>query len=214
MPRGEEAYSIAICLLEYLGTAAEAVPIKIFATDISERAIETARAGVYGEGIAAEVSAQRLQRFFLKTDRGYEISKAVRDLCVFARQDLTRDPPFSQLDLVSCRNVLIYLGPVLQDRVLPIFHYALKPGGILVLGSSETVGGFTDLFEVVDKKHKFYVRTATPSRLTFEYTPGSPTRAAGRPRRRAGARPRPPGRLPRGRPRGPGPLCPQRRRGG
>ena len=158
---GEEAYSIAICLLEYLGDAAEAMPIKIFATDISERAIEVARAGIYGEGIAAEVSAQRLQRFFLKTDRGYEINKTVRDLCVFARHDLTRDPPFSQLDLVSCRNVLIYLGPVLQDRVLPILHYALKPGGILVLGSSETVGGFTDLFEVVDTKHRFYVRTPT-----------------------------------------------------
>ena len=175
---GEEAYSLAICLLEFLGTTANTTPIKLFATDISDRAIEAARAGAYGEGITGEVSVERLQRFFVKTDRGYEISKAVRDVCVFARQDVTKDPPFSQLDLISCRNVLIYLGPVLQGRVLPIFHYALKLGGFLVLGNSETVGGFTDLFEVAEKKHKFYIRTATPSRLTFDYAPG----AAPRPR--------------------------------
>ncbi len=172
---GEEAYSIAMCLLEYLGTTPKDAPIKIFATDVSERAIETARNGAYGEAIATEVSAQRLQQFFLKTDRGYEIRKAVRDLCVFARHDLTRDPPFSQLDLVSCRNVLIYLDTVLQDRVLSVLHYALNPGGILMLGNSETVGRFTDLFEIVDRKHRFYLRTATPSRLVFEYTPGAAT---------------------------------------
>jgi two-component system CheB/CheR fusion protein len=170
---GEEAYSLAICLLEFLGTAAETIPMKIFATDISERAVELARAGAYGEAISAEVSPQRLQRFFLKTDRGYEISKTVRDLCVFARQDLTRDPPFSQLDLISCRNVLIYLGPALQERVLTIFHYALRLGGILMLGSSETVGSFADLFEVVDKKNRFYVRTTAQSRLSFDYAPGT-----------------------------------------
>jgi two-component system CheB/CheR fusion protein len=173
---GEEAYSLAICLLEYLGNAANAPPIKIFGTEISDRAIEAARAGTYGESVAADVSAQRLQQFFVKTNRGYEVSRAVRDLCVFARQDVTRDPPFSQIDLISCRNVLIYLGQVLQGRVLPIFHYALKPGGFLVLGNSETVGSFTDLFEVADRRHKFYVRTATPSRLTFEQHPGSPHR--------------------------------------
>ncbi|HVA45123.1 MAG TPA: chemotaxis protein CheB [Pirellulales bacterium] len=174
---GEEAYSIAICLLEYLAATESPLPIKIFATDVSERAIEAARTGVYGEGIATEVSAERLQRYFLKTDRGFEVSKAVRDLCVFARQDVTKDPPFSQLDLVTCRNVLIYLGSVLQDHVLPILHYALHPGGVLVLGSSETVGRYTDLFEAIDKKRKFYQRTATPSRLTFEYTPRTPARA-------------------------------------
>ncbi len=173
---GEEAYSIAICLLEYLETTPEAVPVKIFATDISERAIEAARAGLYGEGIVADVSTQRLQRFFHETDQGYQINAAVRDLCVFARQDLTRDPPFSQLDLISCRNVLIYLGPDLQGRVLSILHYALEPGGILVLGSSETVGSFTHLFKVVDGKHRFYARTSIPSRLTFDFTPGPPAR--------------------------------------
>jgi two-component system, chemotaxis family, CheB/CheR fusion protein len=171
---GEEAYSIAICLLEYLADHQPAVPLKVFATDISERAIEIARAGVYSEGIATELSAHRLDRFFLKTDRGYEVIKAVRDLCIFARHDVTKDPPLSQLDLVTCRNVLIYLGTLLQDRVLPILHYALNPGGILMLGSSETVGRHSDLFEVIDKKHKFYERTAAPSRLTFEYTPKVP----------------------------------------
>jgi two-component system CheB/CheR fusion protein len=170
---GEEAYSLAICLLEFLGTKANTTPIKIFATDISDRAIDAARAGAYGEGITGEVSPERLQHFFVKTDRGYEVSKAVRDLRVCARQDVTKDPPFSQIDLISCRNVLIYLGPALQDRALPIFHYALKPGGFLAPGNSETVGGFTDLFEAVNKKHKLYVRTATPSRLTFDYTPGA-----------------------------------------
>ncbi len=123
---------------------------------------------MYGEAIVSEVSAQRLQRFFLKTDRGYEIGKTVRDLCIFARHDLTKDPPFSQLDLVSCRNVLIYLGPVLQDRVLPILHYALGRAAFLMLGSSESVSRYDDLFDVLDKRHKLYVRTSAPSRLTFD----------------------------------------------
>lgn len=171
---GEEAYSIAMCLLEYLGRSADAAAIKIFATDISDRAIEFARAGAYGEGITAEVSPQRLRRFFRKTDRGYEIGKALRDLCVFARQDLTRDPPFTQLDLISCRNVLIYLGPTLQERVLPLLHYALKPGGILALGSAETVGSFTNLFEALDRKHRFFVRTSVASQPAFN-TPIGPT---------------------------------------
>jgi two-component system CheB/CheR fusion protein len=173
---GEEAYSLAICLLECLGQAVNVPPVKIFATDISERAIEVARAGVYRESIAAEVSAARLQRFFQQTDRGYEIIKDVRDLCLFARQDVTRDPPFSQLDLISCRNVLIYLDSMLQSRVLSIFHHGLKPGGYLVLGSSETVGNFTELFELADQKSRIYVRTMTPSRLTFDYTPHTATR--------------------------------------
>jgi two-component system, chemotaxis family, CheB/CheR fusion protein len=174
---GEEAYSVAICLLEFLGAEAEDVPIKIFACDIGQRPLEAARAGAYAEGIAADVSAQRLARFFIRTDRGYEVRKTVRDLCVFARQDLTRDPPFSQLDLVCCRNVLIYLGHVLHDRVLHTLHYSLKPGGVLVLGNSETVGSFTELFEVLDKKHKIYSRTSALSRLSFDYSTGAPARA-------------------------------------
>ncbi|HVX64261.1 MAG TPA: chemotaxis protein CheB [Pirellulales bacterium] len=171
---GEEVYSLAICLLEYMAEAQQPVPIKVFGTDISERSIEAARAGVFGEGIVSEVSPRRLQRYFLKTSRGYEVSQQVRDACIFARHDLTKDPPFSQLDLVSCRNLLIYLGPVLQDRALPVLHYALHPGGILILGGSETVGRHGDLFELIDKKHKIYQRSSIPSRLSFEYEPRTP----------------------------------------
>ena len=124
---GEEAYSLAIALLESSGRRSADVPVQIFATDVSERAIEQARAGIYPESIAADVSAERLRRFFTKIDGSYRINKPVRDLCVFARQDLTRDPPFSKLDLIVCRNVLIYLGPVLQKQLMHVFHYALKP---------------------------------------------------------------------------------------
>ena len=169
---GEEVYSLAISLLEFLGEQGLQTPIKIFATDIATRAIEVARAGVYLDSIATEVSPERLRRFFVKTDGRYQIQKPVRDLCVFARQDVTKDPPFSQIDLVSCRNVLIYLGPVLQYRVLPTFHYALRPNGVLVLGESESIGGFTDYFEAVDKAHRFYRRKEAPRRLTFDFAPG------------------------------------------
>ena len=169
---GEEVYSLAICLLEFLGDQAFQTPVKIFATDIANRAIEIARAGEYPDSIAADVSPERLRRFFVKTDGRYQIQKPVRDLCVFARQDVTKDPPFSQIDLVSCRNLLIYLGPVLQHRVLPIFHYALRPNGFLVLGESESVGNFAELFNAVDKAHRFYLRKESSRRLTFDLVPG------------------------------------------
>src|SRR6185436_13182701 len=115
-------------------------PIKLFATDVSEAVIVKARSGRYPESIAADVSPERLSRFFIREGDSYQITKAVRELCVFARQDATRDPPFSNLDLISCRNMLIYLEPALQKRLLPLFHYALKEGGILLLGHSESVG--------------------------------------------------------------------------
>ena len=181
---GEEAYSLAIALLEFLGHQGASEPMQIFATDLSERAIEKARAGVYPGGIAADVSAARLRRFFAKHDGGFQISKAVRDLCVFARQDVTTDPPFSRLDLISCRNLLIYLGPVLQKRVMPTFHYALNPGGMLLLGGSESVGGFADLFTLADSRHKLYLRKPAAHRMAFELPlPGRPEAAAepGRP---------------------------------
>jgi two-component system CheB/CheR fusion protein len=166
---GEEVYSIAMCLLEFLAEAANSIDIQIFATDISEPALERARAGVYLDNITAEVSLERLRRFFVKSTQGYQINKAIRDICVFARQDLSRDPPFSRLDLISCRNLLIYLGSVLQKRVVPIFHYALKPNGYLLLGNSETIGGFGNYFTMVDKKHKIYVKKQVPLRLTFDF---------------------------------------------
>ena len=126
---GEEVYSLAICLLESLDDAAPSPPIQIFGTDIRDGAVEKARAGIYLENIATDVSPERLARFFAKVDGHYQVSKAVRDLCVFARHDLIRDPPFSRLDLISCRNVLIYLEPGVQRRVMANFHYALNASG-------------------------------------------------------------------------------------
>ena len=166
---GEEVYSIAMCLLEFLAEASQVIDIQIFATDISEPALEKARAGLYLDNIAAEISPERLRRFFLKSTQGYQINKSIRDMCVFARQDLGKDPPFSRLDLISCRNLLIYLGSALQKRVLPIFHYALKPRGYLLLGNSETVGGFGNYFTMVDKKHKIYAKKLVPVRLAIDF---------------------------------------------
>jgi len=153
---GEEVYSIGICLLETLADQAPGLQCQIFATDISEPAIEKARAGFYGENIKEDVSTERLRRFFVRTAEGYRISKMVRDVCIFARQDLTKDPPFSRLDLISCRNVLIYMGSDLQKRIIPIFHYALKPNGYLMLGSAESTGSFANLFALADQKGKIY----------------------------------------------------------
>jgi two-component system CheB/CheR fusion protein len=153
---GEEAYSIAICLMEFLDDANVSVPFEIFATDIGETAIETARAGIYKDAALAHVSPQRLARFFTRTERGFQIAKIIRDVCVFARHNVAQDPPFSKLDLISCCNVLIYLGAVLQRKVLSILHYALKPTGFLVLGPSETIGTLSESFHQVEKTHKIY----------------------------------------------------------
>jgi two-component system CheB/CheR fusion protein len=155
---GEEAYSVAIALLEFLGENAGGVPIQIFATDVSEAAIETARIGTYPESIAEDVSPERLRRFFTRTEASYKINKQVRDMCIFARQDLTRDPPFSRVDLIMCRNVLIYLSNTLQKRLMGMFHYALKPTGYLLLGAAETIGSSADLFSVADKQHRLYLK--------------------------------------------------------
>jgi two-component system CheB/CheR fusion protein len=153
---GEEAYSLAIALVEKERTPR--LPIQIFATDVSESAIERARAGYYPENITADVSKARLERFFTHSGGGFRINKRIRDMCIFARQDLARDPPFSRLDLILCRNVLIYLGQPLQRRLLSIFHYALKPSGILMLGSAETIGLQSSLYSVFDKKHRIYTK--------------------------------------------------------
>jgi two-component system CheB/CheR fusion protein len=153
---GEEVYSLAIALLEVLGDMASNTPIKILATDISEAALEKARSGTYIDNIAMDVSPDRLRRFFNQINSHYQISKSVRDLCVFSTHNIIRDTPFANIDLISCRNVLIYLDLPLQKRVLPYFHYALKPGGSLMLGSSETVGSAGDLFEIVDKECRIY----------------------------------------------------------
>ncbi|WP_338421991.1 CheR family methyltransferase [Nostoc flagelliforme] len=167
---GEEVYSIAISLLEFLSDKVTSPPIQIFATDISEIAIEKARTGIYAENQMVEVSPESRRRFFNALEGGgYQISKAVRELCVFARQDLGSDPPFSNLDLVSCRNVLIYLGETLQKRILPIFHYSLNPTGFLLLGTSESTGKYSDLFTLIDKKYKIYSKKLTGIRPTFSF---------------------------------------------
>jgi two-component system, chemotaxis family, CheB/CheR fusion protein len=174
---GEEVYSIAISLLEFLGERSTATPIQIFGTDVSERAIERARAGIYPESIAAEVSPERLRRFFLKLDSSYQIAKSIREMCVFARHDATRDPPFSRLDLVSCCNLLIYLDHAMQRRVLSLFHYALKPRGFLMLGPSESVGESADLFDSMDRHYRIYARKAASGHrgLLFDHEPAEST---------------------------------------
>ncbi|MDT8341394.1 MAG: chemotaxis protein CheB [Longimicrobiales bacterium] len=155
---GEEAYSIAILMRERMVAAKVHAKLQVFATDIDKRAIETARSGTYPASIAEDVSAERLERFFTSVDGGasYRIRKDIRDLLVFSDQDLVSDPPFFRLDLISCRNVLIYMGAELQRKLIPLFHFALSPGGILFLGSSETVGGHADLFTTLDRTAKLY----------------------------------------------------------
>ena len=166
---GEEVYSLAITLLESLGEAAHVTPIKILATDVNERALEIARAGIYVENVAMDITPERLRRYFARVDGSYQISKVIRDLCVFSRHDLTRDPPFARLDLVSCRNLLIYLDLAAQKRVFPLFHYALKPGGYLMLGPSESIGTFGELFAPVSGEHKIFARRTVPTRPFMEF---------------------------------------------
>lgn len=155
---GEEAYSLAICLSEYLERHRTDCPVQIFATDLSETALDRAREGTYLENITLDVSAERLRRFFNRTGRSYRIVKSIRDRIVFARHNLAKDPPFSRLDLISCRNVLSDLGRDLQKKIGSNFYYALRPGGHLVLGTSENVEGFSDFFTPVDKQTHVLVR--------------------------------------------------------
>ncbi len=158
---GEEAYSIAILVVEAVERLRKRLEIQIFATDLDASAIDAGRTGRYPEGIAADVNDERLRRFFVKEDRHYRVKKELRDLTVFALQDVLRDPPFTRVDVVSCRNLLIYLTAPTQKRLIPLFHYSLLPGGFLFLGSAETVVGFDDLFAPVDKHTKLYRRKET-----------------------------------------------------
>jgi two-component system, chemotaxis family, CheB/CheR fusion protein len=156
---GEEPYSIAMLIQEYIDTLKTSFQVQIFATDIDIQAITTARAGLYPSTITADISPQRLKRFFsLQLDGKYRIQKSIRDMIIFSEQDLVRDPPFSKLDLISCRNLLIYMGSPLQKKIIPLFHYALNTSGILFLGTSEGIGEFDDLFSDIDRKSKFYRR--------------------------------------------------------
>jgi two-component system CheB/CheR fusion protein len=168
---GEEAYSLAICLKELLDDTGLTTPIQLFATDISDSGLDRARSGMYPDLIAQDVSPERLRRFFVRVDRGFQISKAIRESCVFARQDVIDDPPFAHTDLISCRNLLIYLDSALQRKVLPVFHYSLNPTGLLLLGNAESIAAASDLFSVIDRQHRIYGRKPGPARLTLNLPP-------------------------------------------
>jgi two-component system CheB/CheR fusion protein len=153
---GEEPYSLAIEFYEYMNEHKTGTKIQIFATDIDNEAIEIARSGLYPDSISVDVSQGRLKRFFTKEGTSFRINKKIREMVVFATQNLLKDPPFSKIDLISCRNLLIYLGARLQKQLIPLFHYALKPEGILFLGSSESIGIFSDIFSVYNSKWKIF----------------------------------------------------------
>jgi two-component system CheB/CheR fusion protein len=172
---GEETYSHAISLVEFLGEKRADIPIQVFGTDLSESAIQRARAGTYKENIEADLTPARLRRFFYKADGGYQIKKAIRDLCIFSTQNIFNDPPFSRMDLVSCRNVMIYLSQALQKRVVPIFHYALNPTGFLMLGNTEgLLGAGSELFEMTDKKQKIFRKRLVSAPVAFGFSVGKP----------------------------------------
>lgn len=162
---GEEAYSIAMVLKEYMDDVKTDFQIQVFATDVDREAVETGRSGVYSSNITVDVSPERLNRFFIKNPDTFSLKKEIREMVVFAPQNVIGDPPFLRLDLVSCRNLLIYLVPESQKKLLLISHYSLNPGGYLFLGSSETVGDFTELYSVVDKKWKIYKRIGERAHL-------------------------------------------------
>ena len=163
---GQEPYSLAIDLLEQTKDVVPRPTIQIFASDISDWSLAKARAGWFTEAIAVDVPADLLQRYFTRDSGGYRINKQVRDLCVFAKHDISEETPFGRMDLISCRNVLIYLGPVLQRKIFPTIHFAIKAKGFLLLGSSETVGRFSNLFEAVDDRNRIYRRTSSQIRST------------------------------------------------
>jgi two-component system CheB/CheR fusion protein len=171
---GEEAYSIAILFHECMQKLKGRFNVQVFGTDLDAHAIEAARAGVYPAGIAADISKERLERYFAPAGNAYHVCKEIREALVFASQNVIKDPPFTKLDLVVCRNLLIYLDAELQRRLLPIFHYALRPGGLLFLGPSESIGGFGELFETIDSKWKLFCRkdAATPVHPSMELPTG------------------------------------------
>jgi two-component system CheB/CheR fusion protein len=153
---GEEAFSIAILLREFMDEAHQEFKILLYATDLDDDAIAVARAGFYPPNIAQDVDPERLRRYFVKEDSGYRVKKNIREMVVFATQNVIKDPPFTRLDLLCCRNLMIYLEPEIQNRLIPAFHYALKPGGVLFLSPSESIASHTGLFAPLNRKWKFY----------------------------------------------------------
>ncbi len=192
---GEEAYSLAMLFREQQGQSNHSPKVLIFATDIDDLAINKARAGIYAEGISADLSPERLQRFFTQENGGFVVKKTIRDMIVFATQNVVEDPPFSKVDLISCRNLLIYLDSAAQQKLIPLFHYALNPDGFLLLGNSETVGEFGDLFMTLDRKWKLFqrqglARKARPA-LNFTTPAIRPTLTAAAPSRSVDNLPKP-----------------------
>lgn len=173
---GEEAYSMAICIREFLGSHIlhdSEERVQLFATDLSERAIVKARTGLYTKMEVSGLAPERLKEFFTKTNGSYQVNRQIRDLCVFATHNFLKDPPFGKMDIVSCRNVLIYMEPYLQKKALTTFHYALNPKGFLLLGKSETTSGVPDLFAPSEKNDKLYTRKDVPSRFIHTASPRS-----------------------------------------
>lgn len=169
---GEEAYSIAITVAEYLEKEDLSITYQIFASDLDTNAIERARMGIYSVSSVQNVSPQRLKRFFKKIDGHYQVEKAIREVCIFSQQNLLKDPPFSRMDLISCQNVLIYLENEPQQKILQTFHYALKPTGFLFLGKSESIGNADNLFDALDKQIRIYSRRSTAS-TPIEFLPNA-----------------------------------------
>ena len=169
---GEEAYSLAILLCEYALGLEHPPKIKIFATDIDERALDVARKGRYPESIAEHVSPERLERFFTKHENAYQVKRALREVCIFTSHSFLKDPPFARQDLISCRNVMIYLAPELQRKIIPLFHYALRPGGYLFLGPSESGSSHRELFHAVDKRYRLFQKKQTVSRPVVIFPSG------------------------------------------
>jgi two-component system, chemotaxis family, CheB/CheR fusion protein len=174
---GQEAYSVAMAFAESGERLPHGRRLQIFATDINEANLEKARSGLYAKNLVRDLSPERLRRFFVEEEAGYRAIKPLREQVVFARQNLIGDPPFSRMDFICCRNLMIYLEPGLQQKVLPMLHYALKPEGFLFLGASESIGSFAELFEPVDKKHKIFSRKSAPTSV-FQLPVGA-VRAAG-----------------------------------
>jgi two-component system, chemotaxis family, CheB/CheR fusion protein len=162
---GEEPYSIAMCLHEYIGDSASDMKIQVFATDISEKSIAKARNGLYSKSEIQGLSTERLQKYFTHVNGGFQLDKLIRNMCIFAAHNFLKDPPFARMDLISCRNVLIYMEPILQKKALTTFHYALKEKGYLLLGKSETTGMAADLFFAFDKHDKLYSRKSVPGKF-------------------------------------------------
>jgi PAS domain S-box-containing protein len=178
---GEEVYSLAVCLHEFLEENRSNATVQLFGTDLVERHVEAARAAVYPDKIRKHVTDERLKRFFDSTSDGLTVTKHIRQMCVFAVQDVTQDPPFPKIDLVSCRNVLIYFDAAFQEIAIPLFHFALRPGGFLLLGASETMGQHPELFTAVDQRVNLYAKriSATKPVYRFPFATAARTREPG-----------------------------------